>query len=65
MNRAWIVLLLALSGPGAWAQKNELQLFNWNDYIAPETVQRFEKSCKCKLVQTFQQSSESPVTKRW
>jgi len=63
MNRAWIVLLLALAGPGAWAQTNELHLFNWNDYIAPETVERFQQSCKCKVVQTYYSDNEELVAK--
>jgi spermidine/putrescine transport system substrate-binding protein len=38
-------------------------LFNWNDYIAPETVQRFESSCQCKLVQTYYSDNEELVAK--
>jgi spermidine/putrescine transport system substrate-binding protein len=66
MKRALLALLLGLftpAGPGAWAQSNELQLFNWNDYISPETVQRFEKSCKCKVVQTYYSDNEELVAK--
>jgi len=67
MTRALLALLLApllaLFAPAARPQANELRLFNWNDYIAPETVQRFEKSCKCKLVQTFYSDNEELVAK--
>jgi len=63
MKRALLGLLLALAARAAWPQANELRLFNWNDYIAPETVQRFEKSCKCKLVQTFYSDNEELVAK--
>jgi spermidine/putrescine transport system substrate-binding protein len=63
MSRAWIALLLAVAAPGALAQSNELHLFNWNDYIAPETVERFQQSCKCKVVQTFYSDNEELVAK--
>lgn len=63
MSRAWIALLLAVAAPGAPAQSNELHLFNWNDYIAPETVERFQQSCKCKVVQTFYSDNEELVAK--
>ena len=53
MNRALIALLFAFAARGARAQANELHLFNWNDYIAPETVERFQQACKCKVVQTY------------
>ncbi len=42
---------------------DELHLYNWNDYIAPETVQRFEKACKCKVVQDYFSDNEELVTK--
>ena len=47
-------LLLAL-GLGACSQKKEdvLHLYNWNQYIAPETVKRFEEACGCKVEQAF------------
>jgi spermidine/putrescine-binding protein len=44
MNRLLIALLLVLPAPGVQAQANELHLFNWNDYIAPETVERFQQA---------------------
>jgi spermidine/putrescine transport system substrate-binding protein len=63
MHRALIGLLLAFAAPGAWAQANELHLFNWNDYIAPETVERFQQACKCKVVQTYYSDNEELVAK--
>jgi spermidine/putrescine transport system substrate-binding protein len=63
MSRVWIALLLALAAPGAFAQAKELHLFNWNDYIAPETVERFQQSCKCKVVQTYYSDNEELVAK--
>lgn len=56
-------LCAALFSPYAAAQAPELHLFNWNDYIAPETAQRFEAACKCKLVQTYYSDNEELVAK--
>jgi spermidine/putrescine transport system substrate-binding protein len=63
MNRACIAIAFAFATAGALAQKNELHLFNWNDYIAPETVERFEGACKCKVVQTYYSDNEELVAK--
>jgi spermidine/putrescine transport system substrate-binding protein len=35
-------------GGGARAE-DVLHVYNWNDYIGPTTVERFEKSCNCKV----------------
>jgi len=54
MRIARVLLLSALLSLGACAKKEEvLHLYNWNQYIAPETVERFEKFCGCKVEQTF------------
>ena len=42
---------------------DELHLYNWNNYIAPETVSRFEASCKCKVVQTYYGDNEEMLAK--
>ena len=62
MNKL-LSLLLFFACASALAQTPELRLFNWNDYIAPETVKRFEASCKCKLVQTYYADNEEMVAK--
>src|SRR6185312_3245652 len=43
--------------------KNVLHLFNWNNYIAPETVARFEKSYKCDLAQDYYADNEEMLAK--
>ena len=35
------------------AAADQFHLYNWNNYIAPETIKRFEDSCKCEVVQTY------------
>lgn len=48
---------------GAAQAADELHLYNWNNYIAPETVTRFEASCKCKVVQTYYSDNEEMLAK--
>ena len=43
--------------------ENILHLFNWNNYIAPETVARFEKFCKCDLSQDYYADNEEMLAK--
>ncbi len=40
-----------------------LHLFNWNNYIAPETVKRFEKFCNCRLSQDYYSDNEEMLAK--
>ena len=54
-------LLLFASLPALAA--DELHLYNWNDYIAPESVKNFEAQCKCKVVQDFYGDNEELVAK--
>ena len=56
-----LALLLFVSLPALSA--DELHLYNWNDYIAPEAVQAFETQCKCKVVQDFYGDNEELVAK--
>jgi len=66
MNRRLVPLLasllLALGGPAS-AAKDQLHLYNWNNYIAPETVKRFEEQCKCEVVQTYYSDNEELLAK--
>lgn len=55
------VLLMTLA-PLAMAVE-QLHLFIWNDYIAKQTVEDFEKSCNCKLVQGYFTSTEEMMAK--
>jgi spermidine/putrescine transport system substrate-binding protein len=45
------------------AAKDQLHLYNWNNYIAPETVKRFEDFCKCEVVQTYYSDNEELLAK--
>lgn len=62
MKRLLALLLTIAAAPLATAG-GTLHLFNWNDYIAEETVSNFEKSCDCKLVQDYFSSTEEMMAK--
>ena len=42
---------------------NELHLYNWNNYIAEETVKRLEAACNCRLVQDYYSDNEELLAK--
>lgn len=62
MKKLLLSLMLAAALP-AHAAKDELHLFNWNNYLAPETAKRFEAECKCKLVQDYYGAMEEMLAK--
>ncbi len=43
--------------------ENVLHIFNWNNYIAPETGGRFEKLCNCRLSQDYYSDNEEMLAK--
>lgn len=47
----WLVAVSVMSGCSD--KENVLHLYNWNQYIAPQTVERFEQACSCKVEQSF------------
>src|ERR1700686_2255722 len=55
------LLLASVLSPAA--AKDQLHLYNWNNYIAPETVKRFEDFCKCEVVQTYYSDNEELLAK--
>src|SRR5512140_1752178 len=63
MKRLLLVLASVLFAAPALAAKDQLHLYNWNNYIAPETVKRFEEQCKCEVVQTYYSDNEELLAK--
>jgi len=61
--RVCTVLASLLFALPALATRDELHLYNWNDYLAPETAKRFEDFCKCTLVQTYYSDNEELLAK--
>jgi spermidine/putrescine transport system substrate-binding protein len=64
-----LALSLTLGGcmqhPAAsgYAGANVLQLFNWNNYIAPQTVRHFEALCDCRVEQDYFSDNEEMLAK--
>jgi spermidine/putrescine transport system substrate-binding protein len=62
-----IRLLLGLALAGCWAaapaQPNRLHVYNWNNYITDDTVARFERLCRCRLVQDYFADNEELLAK--
>jgi spermidine/putrescine transport system substrate-binding protein len=63
MKRLVVILGSLLLALPALAARDELHLYNWNNYLAPETVKRFEAFCKCTLVQTYYSDNEELLAK--
>ena len=61
MKRYLLLLACCLSGLAQAA--DVLHLYNWNNYLAPETAARFEAYCRCKLVQTYYADNEEMLAK--
>jgi spermidine/putrescine transport system substrate-binding protein len=57
------VVALGLATVGSAASPDQLHLYNWNNYIAPETVKRFEAECRCEVVQTYYSDNEELLAK--
>ena len=65
MNRLTAIVVALAAGTFALsaAAKDQLHLYNWNNYIAPETIKRFEEQCKCEVVQTYYSDNEELLAK--
>jgi spermidine/putrescine transport system substrate-binding protein len=64
MKKLLTLLVAALTlAAGPALAKDELHLYNWNNYIAPETIKRFEDLCKCNVVQTYYSDNEELLAK--
>ncbi len=46
----WAVLLVSGVITKPALAEDVLHIYNWNNYIAPETMERFKQFCKCKVV---------------
>jgi len=68
MNRiaklaACVLAAVALAPAAPTLAADQLHLYNWNNYIAPETIKRFEAQCKCEVVQTYYSDNEELLAK--
>ena len=62
-TRLALVFFALFSFGSSNAAEQVLNLYNWNNYIAPETVQRFEASCGCKVKETYYSDNEELLAK--
>lgn len=62
MKKLLLVATL-MAGAAQATAAEKLYLFNWNDYIAEDTVKRFEQQCGCELVQEFYSGTEEMMAK--
>src|SRR5882672_3321905 len=58
-----IVVAASLAGTAPAFARDELHLYNWNNYIAPETIKRFEGACQCDVVQAYYSDNEELLAK--
>jgi spermidine/putrescine transport system substrate-binding protein len=42
---------------------NILRLFNWNNYISQQTIERFEQTCQCRVTQDYYSDNEELLAK--
>jgi spermidine/putrescine transport system substrate-binding protein len=58
-----LAALAALAMASSAFARDQLHLYNWNNYIAPETIKRFEEQCGCEVVQTYYSDNEELLAK--
>src|SRR5499427_1276225 len=58
-----LALLASLLVASTAVAKDQFHLYNWNNYIAPETIKRFEDFFKCEVVQTYYSDNEELLAK--
>lgn len=61
MNNFLLCCLLLLCGHAR--AEDVLHLYNWNNYIADETLARFEQQCACRVVQDYYSDNEEMLAK--
>ena len=54
---------MVLFAASTWAEKNQLNLFIWSEYIDPQVVSDFENQFDCKLVIDLYEDAESMLAK--
>ncbi|MBI5659753.1 MAG: spermidine/putrescine ABC transporter substrate-binding protein [Nitrosomonadales bacterium] len=57
-----VCLAIVLSCRAAYAG-DVLHLYNWNNYISPETIARFEERCTCRVMQDYYSDNEEMLAK--
>lgn len=58
-----VVLAAAFAFAAPAHARDELHFYNWNNYIAPETIKRFEAACNCDVIQTYYSDNDELLAK--
>ena len=61
-GRLVAALLLLVAVPAVQAA-DVLRLFNWNNYVSQDTLDRFEAQCRCKVLQDYYSDNEEMLAK--
>ncbi|MBS4096488.1 MAG: spermidine/putrescine ABC transporter substrate-binding protein [Sulfuricella sp.] len=61
MKRLYAAILLLLSAQAL--AEDTLYVYNWNNYISAETLQRFEAHCSCRVKQDYYSDNEEMLAK--
>lgn len=59
----WLVALLLLLMAPAVLAADVLHIYNWNNYIAPETLERFKAQCRCRVAYDTYGSNDELLAK--
>lgn len=62
-GRLLFLALCLLCGPVPAVARDTLYLYNWNNYITDETLQRFEARCGCQVKQDYYSDNEEMLAK--
>lgn len=62
MFKRWVWMLLVLAC-GAVRADDVMHLFNWNNALSAQTIERFEARCKCKVQATYYGTMEEALAK--
>jgi putrescine transport system substrate-binding protein len=60
---ALLTLTLAMPAPAGAAEEKALNVYNWSDYIAPDTIRKFEAETGIKVTYDVYDSNETLQTK--
>lgn len=52
-----------VAGDSSGKNSNILRLFNWNNYISQQTIERFEQTCQCRVTQDYYSDNEELLAK--
>ncbi|WP_233556278.1 polyamine ABC transporter substrate-binding protein [Noviherbaspirillum sedimenti] len=63
MTMRFLCLLLMMLACAVANARDTLYLYNWNNYIADETLRRFEARCACRVKQDYYSDNEEMLAK--